>query len=605
MLISVLQSGSDPTAYTIHLTRPDFLPSSYGFRPRRRAQDAIAEIHFLGSPARNYEWVFEGDITACFDEIDHNALMTRVRRRIADKRVLALVKAFLRSGILTEDGNDRATITGTPQGGILSPLLANIALSVLDEYFAAKYAALGPSWTRAKHRRSGGAVYRLVRYADDFVVMVAGTRDDAETLGDEVTEVLAPIGLRLSVAKTRVCHIDEGFDFLGWRIQRRRWRGRTGKRAVYTYPSKQSLLSVMGKVRSLTRRHKHRTLAGLLRMLNPVLRGWCNYFRHGVSSRTFSYLDHFAFWRIVGWLRKRHHGLNWGTLHRRYLPGWEVRDGTRRDGPATNGRNRALPLSGRSHPHTMGEHNDRINRISGMNPWRAGCGESRTSGSEGGPEKPTARKHDRALRSDPYTKLQGPQRGVYYELFVIIDIFSRYVVGWMVSPAETGELAEAFIADTLAVHGIAHNQLTLHADRGTSMTSKPVAQLLVDLGVARSHSRPHVSNDNPYSEANFKTLKYCPTFPGRFGSIEDARVFCTLFFDHYNHVHRHTGIGLHTPASLHYGTATEIHAQHAATLDAAYAANPARFRHRKPHPPKLPTIAWINEPTPQPLIKSA
>ena len=122
------------------------------------------------------------------------------------------------------------------------------------------------------------------------------------------------------------------------------------------------------------------------------------------------------------------------------------------------------------------------------------------------------------------TKLHGPTRGVYYELFVIIDIFSRYVVGWMVSPAETGELAEAFIADTLATHSIGRGQLSLHADRGTSMTSKPVAQLLVDLGVARSHSRPHVSNDNPYSEANFKTLKYCPAFPGRFGSIQDARV---------------------------------------------------------------------------------
>jgi putative transposase len=203
------------------------------------------------------------------------------------------------------------------------------------------------------------------------------------------------------------------------------------------------------------------------------------------------------------------------------------------------------------------------------------------------------------------TKLQGPTRGTYYELFVIIDIFSRYVVGWMVSPAETGELAEAFIADTLAVHGIARDQLTLHADRGTSMTSKPVAQLLVDLGVARSHSRPHVSNDNPYSEANFKTLKYCPAFPSHFGSIEDARAFCTLFFDHYNHVHRHAGIGLHTPASVHYGTAGEIRAQRAATLNAAYAANPARFRHRKPHPPKLPTVAWINEPTPEALIKSA
>ena len=203
------------------------------------------------------------------------------------------------------------------------------------------------------------------------------------------------------------------------------------------------------------------------------------------------------------------------------------------------------------------------------------------------------------------TKLQGPTRGTYYELFVIIDIFSRYVVGWMVAPAETGELAEAFIADSLERHGIARDQLTLHADRGTSMTSKPVAQLLVDLGVARSHSRPHVSNDNPYSEANFKTLKYCPAFPGRFGSIEDARAFCAAFFDHYNHVHRHAGIGLHTPASVHFGTATEIRAQRAETLDAAYAANPSRFRHRRPTPPKLPTIAWINEPNPEALIRSA
>ena len=202
------------------------------------------------------------------------------------------------------------------------------------------------------------------------------------------------------------------------------------------------------------------------------------------------------------------------------------------------------------------------------------------------------------------TKLQGPTRGTYYELFVVIDIFSRYVVGWMVAPAETGELAEAFIADALSSQGIARDQLTVHADRGTSMTSKPVAQLLVDLGVARSHSRPHVSNDNPYSEANFKTLKYCPAFPGRFGSIQDARAFCTSFFDHYNHVHRHSGIGLHTPASLHYGTATEVREQRGHTLNAAYAANPARFRHRRPTPPELPTIAWINEPTPEALIRS-
>ena len=304
----------------------DFKPCSYGFRPKRRAQDAIAEIHFLGSPPRNYEWAFEADIEACFDRIDHTALMDRVRDRIGDKRVLALVKAFLKAGVLSEDGVSRDTITGTPQGGILSPLLANIALSVLDEHFTRKWEALGPEWTRAKRRRAGEPAMRLVRYADDFVVMVAGNRDDAETLGDEVAAVLAPMGLRLSEAKTRVCHIDEGFDFLGWRIQRRAWRGRTDKRAVYTYPSKKSLRSIMDKVRRLTHRRRHRTLADLLRRLNPVLRGWCNYFRHGVSSRTFSYLDHFTWWRIFGWLRKRHVGLNKHTLVRRHLPNWEISD---------------------------------------------------------------------------------------------------------------------------------------------------------------------------------------------------------------------------------------------------------------------------------------
>lgn len=303
----------------------DFKPCSYGFRPKRRAQDAIAEIHYLGS--RTYEWVFEADITACFDEIDHTALMDRVRDRIADKRVLALVKAFLRAGVLSEDGVGRETITGTPQGGILSPLLANIALSVLDEHFTRKWEALGPEWTRAKRRRAGEPAMRLIRYADDFVVMITGTRNDAEALWDEAAAVLAPMGLRLSEHKTRVCHIDEGFDFLGWRIQRRAWRGRTGKRAVYTYPSKRSLRSIMDKVRLLTRRRRHRTLADLLRRLNPVLWGWCNYFRHGVSSRTFNYLDHFAFWRIVGWLNKRHVGLNMHTLVRRHLPGWRIADG--------------------------------------------------------------------------------------------------------------------------------------------------------------------------------------------------------------------------------------------------------------------------------------
>jgi len=195
------------------------------------------------------------------------------------------------------------------------------------------------------------------------------------------------------------------------------------------------------------------------------------------------------------------------------------------------------------------------------------------------------------------SKLKGPSKGVYYDLYVIIDIFSRYVVGWMVAPTETAELAKAFIAATIKAHGIIAEVLTIHADRGTSMTSKPVAVLLAELGVTRTHSRPHVSNDNPYSEAAFKTLKYCPAFPERFGSIEDARAFCAEFFEYYNHHHRHSGIALHTPASMHFGTAGDVQAARGEVLEAAYAANPRRFCNRRPRPPKMPTIAWINKPT--------
>jgi putative transposase len=158
------------------------------------------------------------------------------------------------------------------------------------------------------------------------------------------------------------------------------------------------------------------------------------------------------------------------------------------------------------------------------------------------------------------------------------------------------------LEQAMGFHGIPE---AIHADRGTSMTSKPVAQLLVDLGVARSHSRPHVSNDNPYSEAAFKTLKYAPVFPDRFGSLADARAFGETFFAYYNHQHRHSGLGLHTPASVHYGTATEVRAQRQQTLNAAYAAHPERFSHRRPAPPKLPTVAWINQPSQEALIQTA
>ena len=199
------------------------------------------------------------------------------------------------------------------------------------------------------------------------------------------------------------------------------------------------------------------------------------------------------------------------------------------------------------------------------------------------------------------TKLRGPGRGVYYDLYVILDIFSRYVTAWTVAARESAEIAEQLIADAITTHGRPDG---LHADRGTSMTSKPVAQLLVDLGVARSHSRPHVSNDNPYSEAAFKTLKYAPVFPDRFGSLADARTFCQRFFDYYNHQHRHSGIGWHTPASVHHGTAGHIRDQRAVTLHAAYAANPGRFRHRQPQPPRLPEAARINQPSREALIQT-
>ena len=303
----------------------DFAPCSYGFRPGRRTQDAIAEIHLFTS--RSYEWVVDADISACFDEIDHRALLGRVRTRIGDRRVLALVAAFLRAGILGEDGVERDTAAGTPQGGILSPLLANIALSVLDEHFVAAWAAMGAhSGARQQRRRTGLATYRLVRYADDFVVLVAGTRDHAEAVRDEAAAVLAPMGLRLSPTKTRIAHIDEGFDFLGFRVRRHQKRG-TDRRFVYTYPAKTALASVKAKVRSLTRGATDLSLAILLHRLNPVLRGWTAYFRHGVSKATFSYLRAFVWRRVVCWLRHKHRRSNWTQLRRRSLPGWWTTEG--------------------------------------------------------------------------------------------------------------------------------------------------------------------------------------------------------------------------------------------------------------------------------------
>ena len=178
----------------------------------------------------------------------------------------------------------------------------------------------------------------------------------------------------------------------------------------------------------------------------------------------------------------------------------------------------------------------------------------------------------------------------------MLDIYSRYVVGWMLADRERAALAEQLLDDTTQKEGIAAEQLTIHADRGTSMASKPVALLLADLGVTKSHSRPHVSNDNPYSEAQFKTLKYRPEFPERFASMEQARAFCQTFFQWYNQAHRHSGIGYYTPTAVHHGHAAQVQQQRAAVLQTAYTTHPERFVRRPPVPPALPRPAYINPP---------
>ncbi|WP_445900841.1 MULTISPECIES: IS3 family transposase [Georgenia] len=196
------------------------------------------------------------------------------------------------------------------------------------------------------------------------------------------------------------------------------------------------------------------------------------------------------------------------------------------------------------------------------------------------------------------TKLHGPAKWTYYYLYSIIDIFSRYTVGWMVATRESAPLAERLLMETINKQGVDRGRLSIHADNGSSMASKPVAFLLADLGVTKSHSRPHVSNDNPYSEAQFKTLKYRPEFPRQFGSIEDARAFCAEFYNWYNTEHRHSGIGMHRPIDVHHGRAATVQDHRTQVLTGAYAAHPERFVRHPPAPLALPETAWINRPAP-------
>ena len=312
----------------------DFCPTSYGFRPGRRAQDAIGEVRFFINDPRTYEWVIEGDVEDCFGQIHQGLLMEQVRRRVTDKRVLALIRLFLAAGVMRELGTVTATPSGTPQGSSLSPLLSNIALSVLDRRFEAVWTSRTQT-QRWRDRAKGHPSYRMIRFADDFVVLVRGTETQAHQIKEQTAEFMREqMRLTLSPEKTHVTHVDDGFDLLGFRIVRAPWRGK--KRVAYAFPSKRALRDVMHRIKTLTNRSTlNLSLDQLIHALNPILRGWTNYHRHNASKRCFAYLSYYLWWRVIRWLRKKYPRLTWKQLRRRcWGRNWTSREGTRLAWPA-------------------------------------------------------------------------------------------------------------------------------------------------------------------------------------------------------------------------------------------------------------------------------
>ncbi len=383
----------------------DFQPCSYGFRPNRRAQDAIAEIHHYGTSG--YRWVLECDIKACFDEIDHTALMDRLRARIKDKRVCALVKAFLKSGVLTELGGREETLTGTPQGGILSPLLANIALSALDDHFSRQWhQEMGSDGQRRKRRQNGQGNWKIIRYADDFVLMVHGERRHAEALREEVAAVLAPMGLRLAPEKTAVVHLDEGFTFLGFDIRRMRKRG-TQKYYVYTKPSKKAIQAIKDKVRTKTYRStRHMGLDELIASLNKSLAGWANYFRHGglqgrVQRRRQPRMEPADALDTRQVQARKPPDRDAGTAPPLLRPGMAIRLQRGRAHRRVQRRGDPLPLPRQHHTDPLDTGTSPRRMTGGQDTRSARCVETRTAGAAGGPGRPTGSNPGRAPRSDP------------------------------------------------------------------------------------------------------------------------------------------------------------------------------------------------------------
>ena len=313
----------------------DFCPTSFGFRPGRRAQDAIEETRRFINPPGRYEWVIEGDVENCFGAIHHGLLMEQLRRRVTDKRMLALIRKFLAAGVMTQLGTVTATPSGTPQGAILSPLLANVALSVLDRHFENAWRALGVGSQRSWHRARGRATYRLIRYADDFLVIVAGTRAQAEAIKNEAAEFMAErMRLTLSPEKTAITHVDAGFDFLGFRIKRVPRPGRAP--VAVTFPSDRALGDIKHRIKMLTSSSTvNLSLDELICALNPVLRGWTNYHRYNAAKRCFGYLSYYLWWRVIRWLRRKHSRLTWKQIKRRYWGrAWTSPEGRRLHWPA-------------------------------------------------------------------------------------------------------------------------------------------------------------------------------------------------------------------------------------------------------------------------------
>ena len=306
-----------------------FYTSSYGYRPRRRAQDAIGEIYHFAMPHSGYEWIVEGDIRGCFDNVDHSLLLREIRTRITDRKILRLVSLILKAGVMTELGSYRRSITGTPQGGIASPLLANVYLTIMDRHFEARWQAMSRYKGYRRHlRRKGMATYRMVRFADDFVLLVKGTEEQAEALKQETAEFLRKeLLMELSLEKTRVTHIREGFNFLGHRIILRQNQARN-EDVLLTLPSKPSLQAVKDRIKDLTLRGTTcQSLEQILARLNPVLRGWSYYFRFDAAKRTLAYLDYYAWRRVLLWMRKKHPTRGIRELRRKHFPDWQFKAG--------------------------------------------------------------------------------------------------------------------------------------------------------------------------------------------------------------------------------------------------------------------------------------